>query len=128
MGLIEEFAFGRAGGVVAGRCEGGRAQSFDSGYFFGEGFGPGTARLEKRGPAGLIFFKTQVSNVFVHVVSKNVKCSHWSSPPYFCPVRFIHTHFLFCPPDRFAEGQSPQPQKGMLWSPCPNSSGLANSN
>lgn len=52
MGLIEEFAFGRAGGVVAGRCEGGRAQSFDSGYFFGEGFGPGTARLEKRGPTG----------------------------------------------------------------------------
>ena len=52
IGLIEEFAFGRAGGVVAGRCEGGRAQSFNPGYFFGEGFGPGTARLEKRGPTG----------------------------------------------------------------------------
>ena len=52
IGLIEEFAFGRAGGVVAGRCEGGRAQSFDPGYFFREGFGPGTARFEKRGPTG----------------------------------------------------------------------------
>ena len=43
MGLIEEFAFGRAGGIVASCCKGGHAQSLDPGYFVGEGVGLGAA-------------------------------------------------------------------------------------